>query len=69
MHKAIESCGAVSESEFAAFVGFALSESETEEGERPRVRTFEQAGLLTLNKGRVARVGSQECQVTIVTRR
>lgn len=46
-------------------------EDFADEGEMPRthIRTFEGAGMLTMNRGLVLQIGDAEFQLTIVRRR
>jgi hypothetical protein len=64
-----EEMGTMTEEEFESFLADAIAE-HSEETERPlAVVAYADAGILTMNKGLVVRVGEMEFQVTIVRSR
>jgi hypothetical protein len=59
----------MNERDFCELLGEALFEyAENNDREEPDIQTFEEAGLLTKNKGIVVRLGEMEFQVSIVRR-
>jgi hypothetical protein len=60
----------MSEEEFETFLAEAVEAYADEcEAPRPRVRTFADAGVLTMNRGLVVRIGAAEFQVQVVRSR
>jgi len=60
----------MTEQEFSELVSGFVEESLREEsGERVRVRSFRESGVMTSNEGFVVRVGEEEFQVTVVRSR
>lgn len=60
----------MTEEEFEACLAEALCQyAEENEDPEPEVETFANAGILTLNRGLVVRIGGAEFQVTIVRSR
>lgn len=56
--------------EFETFLAEAVEAyAESSDMPRPDVRTFVEAGLLTMNRGVVVRIGTVEFQVTVVRSR
>jgi hypothetical protein len=60
----------MSEEDFQGFLGDAIREWAGENDAPPtRVDTYAEAGVLTINKGLVVRIGEADFQVTIVRKR
>jgi hypothetical protein len=60
----------MSAASFEEFLAEAISTQAAEEGvDRPRVKSFEDAGMLTRDRGLVVKIGAAEYQVTIVKSR
>jgi len=58
------------EQEFETFLAEAVEAyAESSDMPRPDVSTFAEAGLLTMNRGVVVRIGGAEFQVTVVRSR
>lgn len=58
------------EQEFETFLSEAVEAyAESSDMPRPDIRTFAEAGLLTMNRGVVVRMGGVEFQLTIVRSR
>lgn len=58
------------EQEFETFLAEAVEAyAESSDMRRPDVSTFAEAGLLTMNRGVVVRIGGAEFQVTVVRSR
>ncbi len=59
----------MTESQFASLLAETVEENVREEsGERVRVRSFGESGLMTSNEGIVVRIDGVEFQVTVVRR-